>query len=156
MSWWVRRRVSTRSRTIDPMISAPTTAPCQKSLMPRIGSARLMVTRRKAPSAAPHTVPLPPKIATPPITTAATACSSRSRPGERGGVARDVEDARETGQGPGEHERAEHALADVEAVEPGGVGVGADGVQLTTAAGGVEVVADDGQHDETDDRQERD
>ena len=62
------------------MIRPPTTAPCQKSLMPRIGSARLMVTSRNAPMAAPQTLPLPPKIATPPITTAATAWSSRSRP----------------------------------------------------------------------------
>ena len=39
-----------------------------------------MVTRRTAPIAAPHTVPLPPKIATPPMTTAATACSSMPVP----------------------------------------------------------------------------
>ena len=30
--------------------------------------------------AAPHTVPLPPKIATPPMTAAATACSSMFSP----------------------------------------------------------------------------
>ena len=39
-----------------------------------------MVTRRTAPRAAPQTVPLPPKIATPPTTTAATACSSMPDP----------------------------------------------------------------------------
>ena len=62
------------------MISAPTTARCQKSGMPRIGRARLIVTSRTAPIAAPQTVPLPPKIATPPMTTAATACSSMPVP----------------------------------------------------------------------------
>jgi hypothetical protein len=40
---------------MEPMISAPTTARCQKSGMPRIGSARLMVTSRTAPERrAPH------------------------------------------------------------------------------------------------------
>src|SRR5262249_44253865 len=67
----------TRSSTTEVRISAPTTACCQKSEMPRIGSARLMVISRKPPIAAPQTVPLPPKIATPPITAAATACSSK-------------------------------------------------------------------------------
>ena len=70
MSLRAWRAARTRSSTIAPRISAPTTACCQKSGMPRIGSARLMVTSRKAPSAAPHTVPLPPKIATPPMTAA--------------------------------------------------------------------------------------
>ena len=41
------------------------------------------------------------------------------------------------------HERAEHPAADREAVEPGGVGVGADRVELAAAAVGVQVVADD-------------
>ena len=62
------------------MISAPTTARCQKSGMPRIGSARLIVMSSKAPIAAPQTVPLPPKIATPPMTAAPTAWSSMSWP----------------------------------------------------------------------------
>ena len=39
-------------------------------------SAWLMVFSSRAPSAAPTTVPLPPKIATPPTTTAATTLSS--------------------------------------------------------------------------------
>ena len=39
-----------------------------------------MVTSRTAPIAAPQTVPLPPKIATPPITAAPTAWSSRLAP----------------------------------------------------------------------------
>ena len=39
-----------------------------------------MVTSRNAPIAAPQTVPLPPKIATPPITAAPTACSSMPEP----------------------------------------------------------------------------
>ena len=75
-----RRVASTRSSTIEPRIRAPTRACCQKSGMPTVGSARLMVTSSTAPIAAPHTVPLPPKIATPPITTAATAWSSMPVP----------------------------------------------------------------------------
>ena len=38
-------------------------------------------------------------------------------------VARGEDDAGETGQGPAEHERADHSAADAQAVEDGGVGV---------------------------------
>ena len=48
--------------------------------MPRTGSALLIVTSRVAPIAAPQTVPLPPKMATPPMTAAPTACSSMLKP----------------------------------------------------------------------------
>ena len=69
-----------------------------------------MVTSSTAPIAAPQTVPLPPKIATPPITTAATACSSMPVPALEltRAVAGGEDDAGQAGQGAGEHERAEH------------------------------------------------
>ena len=44
--------------------------------MPSTYSAELIVVSSSAPSAAPMTLPLPPKIATPPTTTADTTCSS--------------------------------------------------------------------------------
>ena len=112
-----------------------------------MGSARLMVTRRIAPIAAPQTVPLPPKIATPPMTTAATAWSSMPVPAPEltRAVAGGEDDAGEPGEGAAEHERADHAAPHVESVEDGGVRVGADRVELAPAAVRVEVVAHDDQ-----------
>ena len=91
------RSARTRSSTIAPMMSTPTTARCQKSSMPRIGSARLIVSSRNAPMAAPQTVPTPPEIATPPITAAPIACSSHPNAGGRAdrAVARGVQHAGE-------------------------------------------------------------
>ena len=43
------------------------------------GRARLMVNSRKAPNAAPQSVPLPPKMATPPITAAPTALAQEAK-----------------------------------------------------------------------------
>ena len=55
--------------------------------------------------------------------------------GADGAVARGVEDAGEAGERAAEDERAEHPAAYREAVEDGGVGVGADRVELAAAAG---------------------
>ena len=63
--------------------------------------------------AAPQTVPLPPKIATPPITAAATACSSKPVPALRAdrAVAGGVQHAGEAGERAAEDERGDHAAA---------------------------------------------
>jgi len=50
--------------------------PALEAETPSTYRAELIVFRSSAPSAAPTTVPLPPKIATPPTTTAAMTCSS--------------------------------------------------------------------------------
>ena len=98
-----------------------------------------MVTSRKAPIAAPQTVPLPPKIATPPMTTARDRLQldAAAGAGADGAVAGGVEDAGQAGQRAAEDERGEHAAAYGQAVEHGGVRVGADRVELAAAAGGV-------------------
>src|SRR5690606_12438308 len=80
MSCRLCRTASSRSSTIAPMMSTPTTARCQKSGMPRMGRARLMVISSIAPMAAPHTEPTPPVIAMPPMTAAPTASSSQPEP----------------------------------------------------------------------------
>ena len=51
-------------------------ASCQNAGMPSTYSAELIVVSSRAPRAAPTTLPLPPKMATPPTTTAETTVSS--------------------------------------------------------------------------------
>ena len=60
--------------------SAPWMACSQKGSICRITSAERIVASSSAPSAAPQTVPEPPKMATPPTTTADTAASSMPVP----------------------------------------------------------------------------
>ena len=82
-----------------------------------VQSAELIVCSSSAPSAAPTTLPLPPKIATPPTTTAAITWSSS--PVRGGGVDRAVpgrpEHAGEAGERAADHERGEHAPGDRDA-----------------------------------------
>ena len=73
-----------------------------------IGSARSMVTSRNAPMAAPHTVPLPPKMATPPIDRGRDRLQleAAAGAGAHGAVAGGVEDPGQPGERPTEDERA--------------------------------------------------
>ena len=77
-------------------------------------------------------------------------------PGADAAVAGGEDDAGQPGQGTAEHERADHPAADVQAVEHGGVGVGADRVELAATARGVQVVADRDHDQHRDDEQHRD
>ena len=71
-------------------------------------------------------------------------------------VAGRVEHAREAGECAADHEGRQHALGDLEAVEVGGSRVGADRVELAAAAVVAHVPAGEHQHDEGDDREDRD
>ena len=64
------------SRAMATSSRKPQIAWSQNEEMPSTYSAELIVVSSSAPSAAPVAVPLPPKIATPPTTTADTTCSS--------------------------------------------------------------------------------
>jgi hypothetical protein len=74
------RRASSRSRAMAPISSAPTIACCQNEGTRRTTMALPMVLSSRAPRAAPTTEPLPPKIATPPTTTAEMTWSSKPVP----------------------------------------------------------------------------
>ena len=76
----VRRTVIVWSSVIATRSRKPQIAWSQNGEMPSTYSAELIVESSSAPSAAPMTLPLPPKIATPPTTTAAYGWSSKPVP----------------------------------------------------------------------------
>src|SRR5579863_5301325 len=75
-----RRCRMTASLATASKIKRPSTASSQNSLMPSRKRDCSKVPINTAPSIAPATVPEPPKMLTPPTTTAATTLSSRPRP----------------------------------------------------------------------------
>ncbi len=134
MAW---RMASTRSRMMAPMISAPTTARCQKSGMPRTGSAAVDGEQQVgAEDRAEHGA-----------AAADDGHAADHRRADRlqleavahlgvdGAVAGREQHPAEAGRGAAGHEGDQHPLGLGQAVQLGGVGVGADRVELASAAG---------------------
>ena len=106
-------------------IRAPTSACCQKSGMPRIGSTRLIVTSRigadgRTPDGA---AAAEDGDATDHDRRDGLELDASAGARAHAAVARGEDDTGETGQGAAEHERGDHSAADAQAVEDGRVGV---------------------------------
>ena len=133
-------------------------APCQNESTFSTTRTLPMVVSSRAPSAAPQTVPMPPVMATPPTTTALTTVSSQPCALSATTVPKRASHRApaKPGDGPGEGVRGEHPAADRDAGETGGLGAGADRVELAPGAVAAQEVRRRGEQDDRDQRQVRD
>ncbi len=146
-----------RSSVIATISRSPAIASVHSDGTPSTLRATLIVCSSSAPRAAPTTLPLPPKIATPPTTTAAMICSSRPLAAVASIVLYCV--AQKTpprpAMRPGEDECEEHPPGDRDAGQAGGVRIGADRVQIAPGAIGAQVVRRDRHEDRRRPRRDR-